>query len=80
MTFQVNPLQTLGNMSREQKFANIYKEMYASGEGERGGQPAIVQIITNYYENQSNKLITILNQSTYSCTVIHLLQFQTKQK
>ena len=46
-------------MSREHKFANIYKEMYASGEegGGEVGQPAIVQIITNYYENQSNKFI-----------------------
>ena len=39
----------------EPKFANTYKEMYARGAtGYR----------SNYYENQSNKLIIILNQST----------------
>ena len=41
-------------MSWEHKFANIYKEMYASGEGGgEGGQPAIVQIITQINQTSS---------------------------
>ena len=48
-------------MSWEHKFANIYKEMYASGEeggrreggGGGGGQPAIVQIITKINQTSS---------------------------
>ena len=52
-------------MSWEHKFANIYKEMYASGEGGMGGGGGAAGYCSNYYENQSNKLETILNQSTY---------------
>ena len=43
-------------MSWEHKFANIYKEMYVSGEGEGrggGGQQAIVQIITKINQTSS---------------------------
>ena len=39
--------------------------MYASGEVGDGGGGGATGYCSNYYENQSNKLIIILNQSTY---------------
>ena len=59
-------------MNREPKFANIYTEMYARGA---------TVYCSNYYENQSNRLIIILNQSNncYSLTSISNKTVKTKR-
>ena len=66
MTFQVNPLQTFSARKYELR-AQIcqYLQRNVCQRGGGGGEAGATGYYSNYYENQSNKLITILNQSTY---------------